>query len=339
MQNLSVQNFNISLRLYRVDKWRCLMDKKIISILITLLVSIVIFLGCLDGRSKTREEAIPDDAIKMSPETDLYPPQLHSDEYYPPVPVPGTLNTAGAEDSPFISCCDDETLYFFFTPDVNVPVEKQLLDGVTGIYVSKKLDEQWTMVERIVLQDPGALALDGCTYVQDNVMWFCSARQGYSGIHWFTAEYTTGKWTNWENADFESDLEVGELHFTSNFTELFYHSSRVGGNGGTDIWYSEKRNGTWQEPVNIERVNSEENEGYPFITSAGTELWFTKTYHGSPAVFRSMKVDEEWQEPELILSQFAGEPTLDAEGNIYFVHHFYEDGKMLEADIYVAYRK
>jgi len=41
----------------------------------------------------------------------------------------------------------------------------------------------------------------------------------------------------------------------------------------------------------------------------------------------------------LILSQFAGEPSLDREGNIYFVHHYFEDGKMIEADIYVAYRK
>jgi hypothetical protein len=41
----------------------------------------------------------------------------------------------------------------------------------------------------------------------------------------------------------------------------------------------------------------------------------------------------------LIISQFAGEPTLDSQGNIYFVHHFYKDGEMIEADIYIAHRK
>ena len=30
---------------------------------------------------------------------------------------------------------------------------------------------------------------------------------------------------------------------------------------------------------------------------------------------------------------------MDAQGNLYFVHHFYEDGVMLDADIYVAYKK
>jgi hypothetical protein len=41
--------------------------------------------------------------------------------------------------------------------------------------------------------------------------------------------------------------------------------------------------------------------------------------------------------PELIVSQFAGEPTLDEQGNLYFVHHFTADGELIEADIYAAY--
>ena len=41
----------------------------------------------------------------------------------------------------------------------------------------------------------------------------------------------------------------------------------------------------------------------------------------------------------MIVSQFAGEPTVDWQGNLYFVHHYYEEGKMIEADLYVAYRK
>jgi len=71
----------------------------------------------------------------------------------------------------------------------------------------------------------------------------------------------------------------------------------------------------------------------------GDELWFLRNYSGSPAIFRSKNTDGEWQEAELILSQFAGEPSLDSEGNIYFVHHYFKDCKMLEADYYVAYMK
>ena len=54
---------------------------------------------------------------------------------------------------------------------------------------------------------------------------------------------------------------------------------------------------------------------------------------------RSLKTGENWSEPEMIVSQFAGEPTLDDADNLYFVHHYYKAGVMIEADIYVAYRK
>jgi len=44
-------------------------------------------------------------------------------------------------------------------------------------------------------------------------------------------------------------------------------------------------------------------------------------------------------EAELIVSQFAGEPTLDDNRNLYFTHHYFIDGEMIEADIYYAERK
>ena len=97
----------------------------------------------------TRDEKIPENAVKVLPETDDHPPVLFSNSFEIPVPLPGEVNTAGAEDSPFVSP-DGDTLYFFFTPDVNVPVEKQIQDGVTGIYVSKLINDQWGTPERVL---------------------------------------------------------------------------------------------------------------------------------------------------------------------------------------------
>jgi hypothetical protein len=279
---------------------------------------------------------IPVSAVKMTPETDIYPPILHSNAYEEPIPSPGPVNTAGAEDSPFIPI-DRNEFYFFFTPDVKVPVEEQLLDGATGIYSALMTNGIFTDVKRVLLQDRDKFALDGCTFVKGDTMWFCSAREGYTGLRWFTAEFADGEWTNWELADFIPEYEVGELHIYEE--ELYYHSYKDGGKGGTDIWMLSRINGEWVNPVNIEIVNSESNEGMPYITPDGKELWFDRLYFGTPAVFRSKRVNAQWQESELIISQFAGEPTLDADGNIYFVHHYYKDDEMIEADIYVAYRK
>ncbi len=86
----------------------------------------------LPAAASTREGAIPADAVKMTPATDLDPPVVNSAEFEAPVPMPGPVDTAGAEDSPFITP-DGQDFYFFFTPDVRADVTKQLLDHVTGI--------------------------------------------------------------------------------------------------------------------------------------------------------------------------------------------------------------
>jgi len=286
----------------------------------------------------TRYSMIPANATKMSPASDICPPIPHSDGWEIPIPLEAPVDTAGAEDSPFVTP-DGNTLYFFFTPDVSVPVEKQILDNVTGIYVSHRQNGQWSEPQRVWLQDPGKLAGDGCEFVQGNVMWFCSVREGYTGVHWFTAEFRNGKWQGWKNADFNPDYAVGELHMSANGSELYFGSSRPGGKGGMDIWMSRNASGKWQEPEDVEAVNTAGDEGWPFLSQDGNELWFLRTYQGSPAIFRSKKINGTWSEPELIISQFAGEPSLDDAGNIYFVHHFYNNSRMIEADIYVAYKK
>ena len=285
----------------------------------------------------TRESMLPNDTVKITPETDLNAPKSNSDEYYDPVPVPGLVNTKGGEDSAFI-LPDGQTLYFFFTPDVRVPVEKQLLDGVTGIYVSHLVNGSWSPATRVILQDPDKLAMDGCEEIIGDVMYFASAREGYTGVRWFKAEYVNGTWCNWTNADAEmktDEYQTGELHITSDGQWLYFHSDRPGGKGDFDIWVSQKVNNLWGEPVNIEAVNTERSDGWPWVNDARTEMWFCRDY----GVWRSVKVDGEWQTPVEMFYPLAGEPSLDKDGNVYFTHHFFNGDTMLEADIYVAYRK
>jgi hypothetical protein len=285
-----------------------------------------------------RQDKIPVDISKRSPQTDKHPPILHSGEYEQPIPLPGPVNTAGAEDSPFI-LPDGKTLYFFFTPDVRVPPQKQLLDSVTGVWVCHRHQDTWSKPERVWLQEPGKLSLDGAVCVQGSEMWFASAREGFTGVNIFTAELINGKWVNWRYAGdrLMKEIQIGEVHLYGN--DLYFHSGRPGGKGGYDIWVTTRNGDSWSDPVNIEAVNTGTMDGYPFISPDGNELWLTRTYYGTPAIFRSKKINGAWGKPELILSQFAGEATLDKAGNLYFVHHYFENGVMIEADIYVANKK
>ena len=171
----------------------------------------------------------------MTPNTDLFPPILHSDEYEQPVPLSGAVNTSGGEDSPFI-LPDGEPLYFFFTPDVRVPTEEQLFDGVTGVYVSHLTDGAWGVAERVWLEPPDILSLDGAVTIQGDEMWFASVREGLTGMSMFTAEWLDGRWQNWQpvNSRLRDEIQVGEAHLYGN--DLYFHSYRPGGKGDMDIW-------------------------------------------------------------------------------------------------------
>jgi hypothetical protein len=300
---------------------------------------------CLPGQTPTvrqtgrdRLDAIPPGSVKMTPATDAHPPIMHSAEFGKPMPLGPAINTAGAEDSPFITP-DGDTLYFWFTPDVSVPANKQLFDGVTGIWVSHRSGGAWSKAERVLLQEPGKLALDGAPTVRDNTLWFVSAREGYEGVRHFTAKWRSGRWTDVTYAGDRlcREYQVGELHIARDGT-MYCHSTRAGGRGGLDIWSLRQHRGEWQQPVNVAELNTDGDEGWPFVSEDGREFWFLRTYRGSPALFRSKRTGSAWAKPELMVSQFAGEPTLDGAGNLYFVHHYYRDSKMLEADIYFAPR-
>jgi Tol biopolymer transport system component len=285
----------------------------------------------------TRMSRIPADAVKMTPLTDAAPPKSLTDDYADPVPVPGLVNTAGAEDSAFVMP-NGNTLYFFFCPDVRVPVDQQVQDKTVGIYVSHLVNGSWSEPQRVILQDSDKLAMDGAEFVQDNVMFFASTREGYTGIHWFRAEYVDGKWQNWSNEDEElktSEYQTRELHISPDGNELYFHSTRNGGKGGLDIWISRKENGEWAEPLNVAAVNSQGDEGWPALSPDGSELWFSRDY----AVWRSVKLDGAWQTPIKMFSTLCGEPSVDSSGNVYFTHHFFANNTMIEADIYVAYKK
>jgi hypothetical protein len=67
------------------------------------------------------------------------------------------------------------------------------------------------------------------------ILWFASAREGYTGVNLFTAEFKNGKWTNWQYVGDKlmKDYQVGEMHITADGNELYFHFSRAGGKGTT----------------------------------------------------------------------------------------------------------
>ncbi len=303
----------------------------------------------------TREDSIPAGAVKMTPETDFFPPVLHSAEWEDPVPMPGPVNTAGVEDAPVITR-DGTRFVFFFTPDGNIPAEQQLLDGVTGIWWCEvsgapgrgfgggRDGRSWTEPERAHLES--GLALDGPFSCPGDTLWFGSFRVGNytEDGDIYTAEFTGSGWRDWANAGMQlnEDYNVGELAVAGDV--MIFDRSGDGGLGGQDLWETRWNGQSWSEPRNLgPPVNGPGDESRPWLSADGNELWYTAWsglgYTG-PSVYRSARAGTTWTQPEEILSNYSGDPGLDDAGNIYFTHLFYDSlGQKIEADIYVAYRR
>ncbi|MCB0568454.1 MAG: PD40 domain-containing protein [Phaeodactylibacter sp.] len=84
---------------------------------------------------------------------------------------------------------------------------------------------------------------------------------------------------------------------------LYFSSKRPGGLGGTDIWYSQRKDdGSWNDPKNLgPRINTELDEEAPFITNDGGTLYFSSSGHpgmGDQDIFMSWLDDNgEWAIP------------------------------------------
>ena len=294
----------------------------------------------------TREETIPFDAVKQTPETDRYPPVMHSFAWDDPVPLPGPVNTAGAEDACVISR-DGSAMFIFFTPDAQVPAEEQLFDCATGIWWCERVGLGWGEPVRAFLSDD--VSLDGPMCEQDGTLWFASYRSGgYKEGDIYTATRNGWSWS-WQNAGAElnSDYEIGEVYLTAfGDTMVYSRDSAFGIFGAYDLWESYREfGGGWTEPLNLGPVvNTTTFDGWPYLSPNGNELWYTSFgsdlgYVG-PAIYRTTRTDRGWTEPEEMVSHYVGDPAMDRDGNLYFTHHYVDaGGTTIETDIYVCYRR
>ncbi|MBN2669136.1 MAG: PD40 domain-containing protein [Bacteroidales bacterium] len=117
----------------------------------------------------------------------------------------------------------------------------------------------------------------------------------FDGSHWSKAE-KLGKPINskaWETHAF----------LANNGNTIYFTSDRRGGNGGFDIYKSEKlENGKWGKAENLgSNINTEYDEDTPFLTADGSKLYFSSQGHqnmGGYDIYESDWNNGDWSEPK-----------------------------------------
>jgi outer membrane protein OmpA-like peptidoglycan-associated protein/tetratricopeptide (TPR) repeat protein len=82
---------------------------------------------------------------------------------------------------------------------------------------------------------------------------------------------------------------------------MYFASNQPGGQGGVDIYISEKKGNQWQTPVNVgASINTKGDEFYPYLAN-DTTLYFSSTGRGGLGgldIYMSKKRNGSWSAPE-----------------------------------------
>ncbi|HMG91744.1 MAG TPA: OmpA family protein [Chryseolinea sp.] len=209
------------------------------------------------------------------------------------------INSSFHEYSPLVSS-DGNTMIF----TSNRPTEgSSALKAFEDIYISKKVDGQWTTPTKISpninieFNDAAAsLSPDGKTlvlyYEYGGGDIYVSKAEGEGWTKPVALNKNINEPMSWETSAFLSD-DGNQLYFSSN---------REGGLGNLDIYVSEMDpTGDWGKANNLGPViNTIGREDSPALDPDGTTLYFSSDGHpsmGGTDIFKSEFKDGKWQKP------------------------------------------
>jgi outer membrane protein OmpA-like peptidoglycan-associated protein len=193
------------------------------------------------------------------------------------------------------------------------------------------------------MQNEGAQSLSS----DGNYMYFtsCDRRGGMGSCDIYFSSNILGKWS--EPANLRSPVNTpgweSQPSISADGRTLFFASSRKGGIGGKDLWYSRLNDkNSWSEPVNLgEGINTTGDEMSPFIHFDGRTLYFSSD--GRPGMggfdiyMTRMKDDSTWTEPQNLgypLNTFNDEMGLVIESNGKKAYFSSTRNKLQGKDIY-----
>ncbi len=226
---------------------------------------------------------------------------------FSPVSVGEGINTSDDEYWPSITA-DGLTMMFTRQPNVsNNP-------GFTGLvqedfYISYYENGEWQKAFNAgtplnTNQNEGAQTLSS----DGSYMYFtaCNRPEGLGNCDIYFSAYKAGKWTEPYNLGppVNSGRWESQPSISADGKTLFFSSSRSGGLGGKDIWFSRlNEKNVWTKPKNLgDVINSAEDEMSPFIHFDGKTLYFASNGRvgmgGFDIYVTRLRNDSTWTEPK-----------------------------------------
>ena len=191
-----------------------------------------------------------------------------------------------------------------------------------AVYMSIRKDNQWTIPELITPQivSDGDLFPAGLSFDGKSLLLVKRGKKGDSDI--WISQHNGNMWSPAVpvKGDINSNSTEDHASFSPDGRHIYFSSDRRGGEGGLDLWYSERQaDGSWGEAVNMGAgINTDKDETSAFMAPTGDRFVFASKGHfnmGGYDIFRSeLEDNKQWSQPTNI-----GFPLNTTADNTYYV--------------------
>ena len=244
-----------------------------------------------------------------------------------PVNLGNSINTTDDEYWPSITA-DGQTLMFTRQPKISMN-PKLLGLNQEDFYISYFRDNKWQMAINAgpplnTNQNEGAQTLSS----DGSYMYFtaCDRPGGFGSCDIYFSAFNEGKWSIPSNLGPPINTSYWETQpsVSADGKTLFFSSSRPGGLGGKDLWFSTLNDkNMWTNPKNMGKtINTAGDEMSPFIHFDGRTLYFASNGRigmgGFDIFMTRMNDDSTWTEPKNLgypINTFNDEMGLIIESN------------------------
>lgn len=172
------------------------------------------------------------------------------------------------------------------------------------ILFSKKIRGRWQTPVEITSQINAGEDCSSCSLNNDGTELYLYKTDDYDG-NIYLSKYVNDTWTQIVKLNKNINTKFYESHasVSADGKKLYFTSNRDGGQGGLDIYVSEKDgSGDWGVPVNLgTTINTAYNEDDPFMTQNDSVLYFCSEGHNSIGGydnFKSQRFGNEWKKPQ-----------------------------------------
>lgn len=218
------------------------------------------------------------------------------------------INTRFSDYNPVLSANEEILIYTSFWESANL------------IFMSYNRNGEWEKPVELNEQ----LGSDGSFYTSalsaDGLELYLVKEDDFNSDI-YVSHFRDSAWTRVVklNSKINSLSQESSVSVSPDGNTLYFSSNRPGGYGGFDIYYSVKKDGDWDKPVNAGNIiNTPYNEEAPVISPEGTSLFFSSQGHrnmGGMDIFYSALLDDgTWSKPQNI-----GYPINTTGDNLFYV--------------------